>query len=672
MAAIQTAGPTPPSPPAGANEPGEFGRRSLVTLLLLAGIGLSLALLYATVGLSVGARLSLFTQNVAPELPLLSRNVLASALFPVPLSALLLLWKRERALGPLERAARLASPLLLAFAVPALFIWQLGQQRPVAYLLLLAVSGLALEQTLRISFGEVDLSLLRSGLRRSAFPRLQRVVELACPAAVVCAAAAYAAYMGFYTIRHHHLFQTTAFDLGIYDNMIFNATRGRFFQAPVLYGPGKFNSLSGHAEYAVLLFAPFYAIKPGAETLLVMQALAFGGAAIPLYMFARTLVAPIPSLLLALAYLFFAPLHGPQFYDFHWLTLCIPMYFCLFYAISARKKWLAYLMVLLLFALREDLAIGLACVGAFLFVTGLRVRFGASLAVLSALWFGINKFVIMPWAGSWWFENLYSELFADGKAGYGNVIKTLLSNPIFALSTFVRGPKLAYALHMLAPLVFLPARRLAFFLLLLPGAFLTLMTTGYGPTLSIAFQYTSDWIPFLFACAAMSLYMMRPGDRGGVKVAAAVVAMCVVVLSHSYNFGAILQHESFTGGFGRVPFEFDDKARNRYEDMRRVVAHIPADASVAATEFMSPHVSTRQFAYIFRNDVGPVEYIFISDNEVSADLRTRLNAKFAKETYGLVAKGKDEFFLFKRGYESPETSAAYRHLGLHVTPHLTR
>lgn len=663
----QSGAPSAPSPAART----EFARRAIACVLLLAGIGLSLSILYWMLQVLPDRRLTFLTQNFLADAEASKTRGTTLALLPALLAAWLLFWKRERALAVLEPAVKIAAPLLLAFALPGLFAWQLAQQRPVAYLILLAGWGLALERLLRISFRELS-SLAQGSLPSPSWllarPSVARAANLLGAGVVVLAAAAYASYTGYYTIRHHHLIATTAFDLGIYDNMIFNAMKGHFFQAPVLYGPGKFNSLSGHAEYVVPLFSVFYAIKPGAETLLVIQAIAFGGAAIPLYMFARTMLGRLTSTLLALSYLLFAPLHGPQFYDFHWLPMCIPMYFFLFYAIATRKNWLTYLMVFLLFALREDLAIGVACLGAFLFLSGTRVRFGASLALVSTVWFAINKFVIMPWAGSWWFENLYSELFADGKASYANVIKTLVSNPFFALSTLVRGAKLTYLLHMLAPLVFLPVRRFGFFLLFFPGAFLTLMTTGYAPTISIAFQYTSNWIPFLFGTSALTLHLMGRGEQGQLRVAAAIGAVCVTMLSHSYDFGALLQHESFVGGFGRVEFAMSDTARKRYEDLRRVVSHIPPDASVAATEYMSPHVSTRLQSYVFRYDVGPVDYIFISDNEMTGDLRRILSEKFRKYGYGLAAKGEREFFLFKRGLVSSETAAACQHLGIHVDP----
>ena len=140
--------------------------------------------------------------------------------------------------------------------------------------------------------------------------------------------------------------------------------------------------------------------------------------------------------------------------------------------------------------------------------------------------------------------------------------------------------------------------------------------------------------------------------------------MLVVMLSHSYNFGAMLQRESFVGGFGRVAFEMSESARERYQDLRSVADKIPVEASVVTTESLNPHVSSRKEAYVFRYDTGPVDFVFLSDNEMSNDLRNGLRDKFRKTPYGLFAKGKREFYLFKRGYQSPGTAEALRHLGI--------
>ena len=640
--------------------------RAALSVATIALVGFSLALSLQTFHLAYSPRHDFMFRNTlgaAPRLKLLL-SMGASAAFSLAVCAAVWLFKRERMLNGLNTVATLLSPLCLAFTLPLFFIWQFGQDHPTWYLVLLT------------AFVFASRALLTRSLRTAAeiswptwlqlpvkVPKL-RVPSIWAGALVTAAAAAYTGYIGHYTVLRHRLIQSMAFDLGIYDNLMFNVIHGRFFKSPVLFGPGKFSYIAGHAEYVMVLFAPLYALKPGAETLLWMQAALLGGAAIPLYLFARRFITRGPALLISLAYLMFAPLHGPNFYDFHWLPVAIFFHFWLYYAIAARKNWLIVAMVLVLFSTREDIAVGLAMLGVFLFVTGARVRLGLTLTAVSGLWFGINKFIIMPHAGTWWFESIYSELFADGKSSYGSVIVTLISNPVFALTTFIRENKLAYGFHMIAPLAFLPLRKPSFVLLLIPGAFFTLLTTAYWPTVSIAFQYTSHWIPYLFLTVVLGLWLFKFEADGKAKFYAALVTLLIAVLSHSYNYGGILQREGFTGGFSRVQFTMSEAEQKRYQAMMQAIAKIPRNASVAAGEYMNPHISTRLDAYVFRYDVGPVDYIFFSRNELSSDLRRTLDAKFLKEGYGLVAYTGDEFYLFKRGLDSPETAAALQRLGL--------
>ncbi|HEY5373522.1 MAG TPA: DUF2079 domain-containing protein [Polyangiaceae bacterium] len=644
--------------------------RTALAVTTLAAIGLSLALMLQTFHLKYSPRSDFMSRNVLGAEPrkVLLLSMGASTLFVLLVCGVLWLWKRERMAATLCTVATVLGPLCLAFSWPLFFIWQIGQDHPTWYLVLLTAFVFASRALFTNSLRTV------AELSRPAWLRLPAVLtKLRLPSAwaisvVAAAAVAYTAYIGHFTVLRHRLIQSTAFDLGIYDNLMFNVIHGRFFKSPVLFGPGKFSYIAGHAEYVMVLFAPLYALKPGSETLLWMQAAFLGGAAIPLFLFARQFLTRASATLISLAYLMFAPLHGPNFYDFHWLPVAIFFYFWLFYAIATRKTWLSVLMLLVLFATREDIAVGLAMLGVFLFVTGARVRFGLVLTLVSGIWFGINKFIIMPHAGAWWFENIYAELFADGKSSYGSVILTLASNPVFALTTLIRENKLAYGFHMVAPLAFLPLRKPAFVLLLVPGAFFTLLTTAYWPTVSIAFQYTSHWIPYLFLAVVLSLWLFKFEADGRAKFHAAMITLVFAVLAHSYNFGAILQREGVVGGFSRVQFTMSDAELKRYQAMMQEVAMIPKDASVAAGEYMNPHISARKDAYVFRYDVGPVDYIFISRNEMSSDLRRTLNDKFQKERYGLVAYTGDEFYLFKRNLSSPATAGALQRLGLTARP----
>jgi uncharacterized membrane protein len=414
----------------------------------------------------------------------------------------------------------------------------------------------------------------------------------------------------------------------------------------------------------MFLWLPIYAIKPSAEILLIFQASIVGFAAVTLYLFASTQLPRWSAALVALLYLFFAPLHGPNFYDYHELLPAIFWHFLLYWAIAQKRYRLLFLLVPIVYAHREDVAVGVAVLGLFLLLTGLRPRIGALLLGISVIWFYLIKFVIMPRLWHTWFASIYKELQAEGEGGYGTVVQTILINPSYFLITLLKENKLNYFLHMFAPLAFLPARKPALLLLAIPGFFFTIMTTGYSPTISISFQYTTHWIPYLFAATVLMLRLVGQGEGGATRRRAVLGAMTVAMLSHSYVFGAILQHHTFVGGFGKIEFTMTPEEQERYRQIKLMDAMIPRTATVAATENECPHVAARLKAYTLKDNYVEAEYVLINKNRMATG-NTRANAKkmLSQHPYGLLAKGSG-LFLFKRNHESPETEAVKTELGL--------
>jgi uncharacterized membrane protein len=273
----------------------------------------------------------------------------------------------------------------------------------------------------------------------------------------------------------------------------------------------------------------------------------------------------------------------------------------------------------------------------------------------------------MPLGGSWWFAAIYKDLQPGGKGGYGGVVQTLLINPAYSLGTLLKEEKLIYFLHMFAPLALLPARRVALLLLAIPGFAFSILTTGYAPTLSIAFQYTCHSIPYLFAASVLMLRVLGQSEGGAVRRRAALGAVVVGILAHSYVFGAVLQRETFVGGFQKIEFSMTSKEQKRYATMKRLAALIPQDASVAASETEIPHVAARMDAYTLKD--GPLstdpDFVLVNSNRTGIGAtRVAMNSIFARSGYSLVDKG-DDLYLFQRGgRENRETSSALRTLGV--------
>lgn len=625
----------------------------------------TLALAGASVGLcfafyAVPDPSSFLLSNKAP-LPVRNRMLIGMAIaaaLPALVALFLVLFGGTRGLDKVDRAGRLAAPLALTGLLPVLFNFRSWSQDHLTFLMLLGVVALVAERLFARSFQAVP-TYLREGIAGiKVAAKLRRHLPTIV---VISAAAAYALYFSHYTLLQHRRFGTYGFDLGINVNWCFNALEGHPFRSTVLFGPDGGNFIAGHAIFAMFLWLPIFALKPGAEILLVYQALMCGMAAVPLYLFARTQIPRWTAAAVAFAYLLYAPLHGPNFYDYHELLVALPFHFLLYWCIATNRLRWAVLMVLIIWAHREDMAVGLVILGTFLVLAGQHARFGLALAASSLIWFIIVKFAIMPAAGSWWFADIYKQLQPEGTRGYGGVVQTILINPAYFFSTLLQKQKLIYFLHLFAPLAFLPARHWLLALLALPGFFFTLMTTGYSPTLGIGFQYTTHWIPYVFASTVLGLRLL--GQRfGAERRLAAVCAILLAVSAHSTVFGAVFQHNTFSGGFNQVTFEESAEDKSRYEGFKKLIELLPPEASVAASENEVPHVAARANIFTLSSAHGDAEYLLIRK-------RGGFNANivrdaFERNDYGLLGQHEQIFYLFKRGHESEGTAKAMSELGV--------
>jgi uncharacterized membrane protein len=575
-----------------------------------------------------------------------------SALVPSAIACASIARWREAAVPWLQLTADRLCPFVLLFTVPLLLRPAVWATQPLSFLVLLLAVVMAAERLLERALSPDSEPALRSAAPES---RLARIAPLAIVIAFACA---YAGYMSYFTILRHHRLASAGFDLGIFDNLMVNALEGRPFYSSVAVPKGSY--LSNHAEFGMFLFLPIYALHPAAETLLVLQSVFMGFAAVPLYFFAATRLSRIAAAALAVAYLFYAPLHGPNFFDFHWMPMSMFFFFWLFHALATRRRLTVIALSLVICSLREDAPFGLIATGLFLIATGFWARAGAWLTVLPSVWFVIVKFAIMPLAGPWWFSDIYKELFAPGETGYGSVVRTILVNPNFFLKTLMTEAKFTYALHLFAPLALLPLRNPALLLLALPGFIVTLMTTGYTPTTSISFQYTTHFIPFLFAAAAIALEL-RATHAGRAAARASLIALCFGVLCHSYVFGAILQRETFVGGFNKVQFTATPEERQRYRDLKKILANVPPRASIAATEPDVPHISNRPNAYSLKITTGRAEYLLVHRHRLNEESRRHIEETLPVQPYDLAAR-EGNYLLFRRGNPSKEGRGALRSL----------
>jgi len=572
---------------------------------------------------------------------------------------------KERRIGEFANWADIVSPLMLSFALPLLFNVEIFQSDELLCLIFATIFGLLLERTLRRSFTAFR-SLGVEGPEIWPFPPAPRWL-IGC--AVGGMTLFFVLYFSYYTILHHYQLETRSFDLAIFDNMMWNLLRGKWFKAaPVLGRVGS--HIRHHATFDAYLFAPFYALRQKADTLLALQALVAGAGVIPIYLLAkRRLQSTVQAIVIAYAYVIHAPLHGPVFYDFHFFTTA-PFWisWVLYFFETRRNGWLFVSWVAAVL-LREELSATLATAGLFYLVSGRRPRLAFWGGVTSAACFLLIKFVIMPAhsvsGADQAYTYVYSGLIPSGEGGFGGVLRTVGSSPLFTLNSLLTTDKLAYVLKTMTPVLLLPIRNTRTWILLLPAAIFTLLSTGYMPVIQTYFQYTSNWTSYLFFAAAVALAEWKKTTNGGIRVAAAVTSLAITATALSYQYGAIFQHSTFRGGFTQVTFAWNDYYRTRLDDLYALIARIPKDASVAATETEAPHVSNRADCFTMRAEVDDPDYLLAKLDEVSGgESRTRMVKQLKTGQFGFM-EARGGFILW--GKNQPHDNDAQGKALMHLT-----
>lgn len=524
----------------------------------------------------------------------------------------------DRSLLASSRVARLSAPLLFVWLVPQVVATKGWLGRDLMYLVTAALIVVAFERALRVSIAageELELGARASRwLGDRASGARDRLRRLGPPLIVGALSLTYVGYMSYHTMLQHLRRQTAGLDLGYFGNFFWNTLHGKPFYCPITH-PADGSYLSIHAELAVYLLAPIYALRQEASTLLVIQSAMLGLSAIPLYLFARRrLASDWLAALVAVAYLFYPPLQCPNFSDFHFLTISVFFILWAAYFFETGRWFGFWLAVIAALMCREDVPFGGIAVGLALLFSGRRVKTGAALALLSALYLGVVKFVVMPRFGDPSFVYIYEKLVAPGKEGFSGVLHTLLTNPLFTLSTIFMPEKLPYLLHVFVPLAFLPLRRAKWWFLLFPGFFVTVLSTGYLPVIEIRYQYVTHFTPYVFLGAVLVLEEL--GRTGGARLrTAAAGALAAGTFLAAHQFG-VLQRENFHAGRGKVEFHYTDQHREALANLREIAKTIPRDAKLAATEHDTPHLAERPYLYTLKYYTYDAEYLLYSYDDL--------------------------------------------------------
>ncbi len=612
------------------------------------GFGVVVAVTLHTVATGVlSLPIEFFRDNLAgpSQRELLIGTVMGSFVIAGAWGAVSVALDPTRTLKALEWLVRLLCPIIMAPLLLAILQHDFGTE--VEEALLLAFFVIVFERLLRFS---IDAWADRPREPRPLAPLLpMRAISgiksvftgyFARPrlvlATVVLMAIGHGIFMALWAVWSHQRFSTFGYDLGQYDQIFASNMHGKWLAAAAQGWPENWGELNGHADFGTLYMLPIYALHPRASTLLVMQATMLAGAVIPLYLFAKARLPTVIAFSVALAWLLYAPLHGAQLYDVHMQPFGAAWAICAICAVEYRKWVLYWVFFTLAILCREDVSIGLTVMGLFLVISGHRVRTGVATAAVGSLYFLALRFFVMRNHG---FAVFFKDLIPPGEPmSFGSVILTLVSNPAFVGKSLVTWEKFRYFAQIFAPLAFLPLRRPVLWILCIPGFILTLLTTAYLPTITISFQYVSNWGAYMLPATAVALSLFPDTIKGRRHMNAAAIALVVASIVSSMQWGAYSTKNTIRGGYQTVPFMPPtevDKQRER--DLQDLMAKVPEAARLCTTDRIQSHTTYHVNNWSLKDSLYDCEYLLWSD--IWGDLgNDRGAAALAAGTYELVER----------------------------------
>lgn len=304
----------------------------------------------------------------------------------------------------------------------------------------------------------------------------------------------------------HFLLQSTAFDLAIYDQVAYLASRGLTPYATV----SDMHHMGNHAAYSFYLVAPFYRLWPDVHWLFALQAVGLALGALPVWAIARQARLDWgQAWAMAIAYGLYPVVFNVNLFDFHPEVLGIAALLgCIWAARAGRVGWFTLGLVYVL-GCKAVLSITVASMGLWLLLLEGRRRCGAIALALGTGWFlAVTQGVIPAFNGGEGHDAIgrYAYLGESVTEAFIN----LFLRPDLVLGRLLSIETAVYLALLAGPLLWwlLPGR-LGPLVAAAPAIALNCLST-VGEQRDLVHQYSLPILPFLLTAAIANLQHPYP------------------------------------------------------------------------------------------------------------------------------------------------------------------
>lgn len=379
----------------------------------------------------------------------------------------------------------------------------------------------------------------------------------------------------------HALFQSSAWDLGIFDQAVYLISSGA---TPISSFIG-FHILGDHAALILYPLSLLYKIYPDVHWLLAVQATALALGTIPAWYLARQAgLGERQSVAIAAAYLLYPLVFNINLSDFHPEAMALPVILAAVWLARGNRKWWFCLGIIFILSCRDALSLNVAAMGFWLLLFEKRRLCGAIAIVAGIAWLLIAIQVVVPhFGGEAASVGRYLPRYKDLGNSFSEITRNLLLKPDLVLEKVCSLATVEYLGLLLLPMIWgLSLQHLTPLVGALPTLAMNILSDTHLQR-DLTHQYSVPVLPFLLLATIDTVatrQQWRPSPR-------------VIIIWSLLGFLALAKY----GYFGSIYL----KSLDTWQATQAAIAQIqradlqkPAPGSVLTTAEIAPHLTHRR------------------------------------------------------------------------------
>ena len=368
----------------------------------------------------------------------------------------------------------------------------------------------------------------------------------------------------------HALFQSTGWDLGIFDQVIYLISQGQ----PPISSLIKVHILGDHAAWVFYPLALLYKIYSDVHWLFAVQSTALALGALPTYYLARKEgLREGKAIALSAVYLLYPVIFNANLFDFHPEVLAVPALLGAVLAARLGQVGRFCLAIILVLGCKEALALTVAALGFWLLVFDKKRVCGTIALVAGIAGFLIATQVILPTFNPQQITSLSRYSYLGGSVS--EIGRNLLFEPGRIFKVLLSLDNLKYFVLVFAPIVWgLSLKHLTALVPAVPTLALNLLA-DYQPQKDIVAQYSLPIVPFLIVAVITTLADNRGWLQNRRKFTLWCLIFFLIFARWSYFFTKYLP------------------TLDTWQATREAIALIQTKGGVYTTNEIVPHLSHR-------------------------------------------------------------------------------